>query len=130
MYDYTRLEWALQSTESALVRRHGSQSFREFLLACQAYVRDSMLSDGLVVKSSSGAYVGVVDGKKYYPNVFYQDGCLRSKIRIGCRTRKSALFFVNVIRFYYGVDFVVEDLMFWYKGIDSWDRLLKKKSTL
>jgi len=35
-----------------------------------------------------------------------------------------------VIRFYYGVEFVVEDLMFWYKGIDSWDRLLKKKSTL
>ena len=63
MYDYTRLEWALQSTESALVRRHGSQSFRSFLLACQAYVRDLMLTDGLVVKSASGAYVGVVDGK-------------------------------------------------------------------
>lgn len=127
MYDYTRLEWALQSTESALVRRHGSQSFRSFLLACQAYNRDLMISDGLVNKSSTGAYVGVLDGKKYYPNVFYQDGCLRNRIRIGCRTRKTALFFVNVIRFYYGVDFVVEDLMFYYKGIDRWDSILKKR---
>jgi hypothetical protein len=126
MDGYSRLEWALQSTESALVRRHGSQTFREFLVACQAFKRDFMVNGGFVRKGASGAYVDD-DGNKYYPNDFYQDGCLRGFIRGGCKSRKSAIFFVGVIRFYYGVEFLVEDLMFMYNGIDSWKGILNKK---
>jgi hypothetical protein len=127
--EVSKLEWCIRSSGSPLVRRFGVQSFRDFLKCCQAYNRDLLRSSGVVKKGYRGSYE-TIDGRKYYPNTFYQDSALRVFLKEGCKTRKSALFFVNVIRFGYGIEFMADELLFNYVGMDDWDRMFKENGEL
>lgn len=125
----SKLEWSIRSDESPLVRRFGVQSFRDFLLCCQSYNRDLLYSGGIVKKGYRGCFE-TDSGKKYYPNTFYQDSALRGFLKKGCNTKKSALFFANVIRFGYGVEFTIDELMFNYVGLSEWNRLFDENGKL
>ena len=101
----SKLEYVLSDIDSKIASRYGAQKFNEFLRCCQGFVREDMVSRGLVVKGSKkgSSYRCVSDGKKYYPNDFYQDSELRRFIRNGISRYDVALFFVSVIRKYYAV---------------------------